>query len=197
MTPQLIVLGTVAERRGTVSDIQRRLSDLFCSADCPPNSAHGNLPTLAARGYVRLVHKGAEPPGDLYEITRAGVAYLREWVLSAPPRPAVRDAVHGKVEFATLDELAELIVIVRTEVRACQAASDQARERMLAEQQNRIAARGKRSGWAQELDDELSAEHVRDVVLTWDDTAARRRQLADRLEEIHHKYKEKAGKSDG
>lgn len=194
MTPQLMVLGIVAERSGSVSDIQRRLADLFCSADCPPNSAHGSLPTLAEKGHVRLVRKGAEPPGDVYAITKAGIAHLREWVLSAPPRPAIREAVHGKVEFATLDELAELIVIVRTEVRACQAASDEARERMLAEQQNRIAARGKRAGWAQELDDDLSAEHVRDVVLMWDDTATRRRQLADRLEEIHKRYKAKAEK---
>lgn len=194
MTPQLIVLGIVAERSGTVSDIQRRLSDLFCSADCSPNSAHGSLPTLATKGHVRLVEKGAEPSADLYEITKAGIAHLREWVLSQPPRPAMRDAVHGKVEFATLDELAELILVIRAEVLACQAASDEAHKRMLAEQRNRIAARGKRTGWAQELDDELSDEHLRDVLLMWDDTATRRRKLADRLEDIHKRYKAKAEK---
>lgn len=194
MTPQLMVLGMVAERSGTVSDIQRRLSDLFCSADCSPGTAHGSLPTLAEKGHVRLVRKGVEPPGDLYEVTKAGIQHLREWVLSAPSRPAIRDAIHGRVEFATLDELAELILIVRTEVRACQAASDEAHERMLAEQRSRIAARGERTGWPQELDDDLSAEHLRDVVLMWDDTAARRRQLADGLEAIHKKYRSKAEK---
>lgn len=194
MTPQLIVLGIVAERSGTVSDIQRRLSDLFCSADCSPNSAHGSLPTLATKGHVRLVEKAAEPSGDLYEITKAGIDHLREWVLSSPPRPAMREAIHGKVEFATLAELAELIVIVRTEVMACQVASDEAHKRMLAEQRNRIAARGKSGGWPQELDDELSSEHLRDVVLMWDDIAARRRKLADRLEDIHKRYEAKAEK---
>ena len=194
MTPQLMVLGIVAERSGTVSDIQRRLSDLFCSADCSPNSAHGSLPTLATKGHVRLVQKGAEPSGDLYEITKAGIEHLREWVLRSPPRPAMREAIHGKVEFATLAELAELIVIVRTEVLACQAASDEAHKRMLAEQRNRIAARGKSGGWPQELDDELSSEHLRDVVLMWDDIAARRRKLADRLEDIHKRFKAKAEK---
>ena len=134
MTPQLIVLGIVAERSGTVSDVQRRLSDLFCSADCSPGTAHGSLPTLAAKGHVRLIAKGAEPPSDLYEVTKAGIEYLRAWVLSSPPRPAMREAIHGKVEFATLDELAELILVIRTEVLACQAASDEAHKRMLAEQ---------------------------------------------------------------
>jgi DNA-binding PadR family transcriptional regulator len=194
MTPQLMVLGIVAERAGTVSDIQRRLSDLFCSADCAPNSAHGSLPTLAEKGHVRLVQKGEETSGDVYEITKAGIAYLREWVLGAPPRPAAREAVHGKVEFATLDELAELILIIRTEVQACQAASDEAHTRMLAEQRNRIAEREKPAGWPQELDDELSAEHLRDVVLMWDDIAARRRKLAAALADIHKKYKAKAEK---
>lgn len=194
MTPQLIVLGIVAERSGTVSDIQRRLSDLFYSADCSPGTAHGSLPTLAAKGHVRLVKEGAEPPGDLYEITKAGIEYLREWVLSSPPRPAMRDAVHGKVEFATLDELAEVIVGLRAEVMAFQAVSDEAHARMLAEQRNRIAARGKSGGWPQELDDELSSEHIRDVVLMWDEFAARRRKLADRLADIHKRYKAKAEK---
>jgi DNA-binding PadR family transcriptional regulator len=194
MTPQLMVLGIVAERSGAVADIQRRLSDLFCSADCSPNSAHGSLPALAAKGRVRLVQKGAEPSGDLYEITTAGIEHLREWVLGSPPRPAMREAIHGKVEFTTLAELAELIVIVRTEVVACQAASDEAHKRMLAEQRNRIAARGKSTGWSHELDDELSSEHLRDVVLMWDDIATRRRRLADRLEDIHKRYEAKVGK---
>lgn len=193
MTPQLVVLGIVAERAGTVSDIQRRLSDLFCSADFAPNSAHGRLPTLAEKGYVRLVEKGVEQAGDLYEITKLGIEHLREWVLSQPPRPAMREPIHGKVEFATLDELAEVIIIVRAEVRSCQLASDEAHERMLSEQRSRVAARGKRKGWQQELDDELSTAHLEDVTLMWDEIADRRRKLADKLEAIHKRFKSRAG----
>lgn len=193
MTPQMMVLGIVAERAGTVSDIQRRLSDLFCSADFAPNSAHGSLPRLATKGYVRLVEKGAEPAGDLYEITKPGIEHLREWVLSQPPHPAMREPIHGKVEFATLDELAEVIIIVRAEVRSCQFASDEAHERMLSEQRSRVAARGKRKGWQQELDDELSTAHLEDVTLMWDEIADRRRKLADKLEAIHKRFKSRAG----
>jgi DNA-binding PadR family transcriptional regulator len=194
MTPQMMVLGVVAERSGTVSDVQRRLSDLFSSADFPKNSAHGGLPSLADKGYVRLVEQGADgPTGDLYEITKAGGKHLREWVRSSPPHPAMREPILAKVEFATLDELAEVIIMVRADVRACQLASDEAHERMLAEQRSRVVARGERKGWAQELDDELSAVHLADVTLMWDDIAERRRKLGDRLEAIHKRFKSRAG----
>lgn len=186
MTPQMMVLGIVAEAPGSVADVQRRLSDLFCSADFPSNSAHGSLPVLAGKGYVRLV-KGTEQTGD-YEITKAGIERLRDWVRSSPPRPAMREAIHGKVEFATLDELAEVIVMVRVEVRACQLTSDEAHARMLSEQRSRVAARGERKGWQQELDDELSAAHLADVTLMWSDIATRRRKLADRLAAIHRHF---------
>lgn len=193
MTPQIMVLGIVAERSGTVADIQRRLSDLFCSADFASNSAHGSLPRLAKKGYVRLVEKGAEPTGDRYEITKPGVEHLRDWVRRSPPRPAMREPIHGKVEFATLDELAEVIIMVRAEVLACQLASDEAHERMLSEQRSRVAARGQHRGWQQELDDELSAAHQEDVTLTWDETAERRRKLGEKLEGIHKRFKSQAG----
>ncbi|HXB66576.1 MAG TPA: hypothetical protein VNV42_17085 [Solirubrobacteraceae bacterium] len=192
MTPQMMVLGVVAERPGTVSDIQRRLSDLFSSADFPPNSAHGNLPALRKKGYVRTVG-GAEPTSDVYQITNAGVEHLRDWVRSPPPHPAMREPIHGKVEFATLDELAEVIIMVRADVRACQLASDEAHTRMLSEQRSRVVARRSCHGWAQELDDELSAAHMADVTLMWNDIAERRRKLAIRLEEIHKRFKSRAG----
>ncbi len=193
MTPQLMVLGIVAERSGTVSDVQRRLSDLFSSADFPKNSAHGGLPELADKGHVRLVKKGADGLGDdFYEITKGGIEYLREWVRSSPPHPAMREPIHAKVEFATLDELAEVIIMVRADARACQLASDEAHERMLSEQRSRVVARGERNGWAHELDDELSAAHLADVTLMWDDIAERRRKLANRLEAIHKRFKSRA-----
>jgi DNA-binding PadR family transcriptional regulator len=193
MTPQMMVLGIVAERSGTVSDIQRRLSDLFCSADFAPNSAHGSLPRLATKGYVRLVEKGAEPTGDLYEITKGGIQHLRDWVRSQPPHPAMREPIHGKVEFATLDELAEVIIMARAEVRSCQLTGDEAHERMLSEQRSRVIVRGQQKGWQQELDDELSAAHLEDVTLAWDEVADRRRRLADRLEAIHKRFKSRLG----
>jgi DNA-binding PadR family transcriptional regulator len=192
MTPQMVVLGVVAEEAGTVADIQRRLSDLFCSADFPKNSAHGNLPTLARRGEVRLIGKGAEESGDRYEVTADGLERLRKWVIRRPPTPAFREPIHGKVEFATLDELAEVVIIVRAEAKACQVTSDEAHKRMLTEQRRRITMRREPRGWAEELDDELSAAHLQDVTLMWDDMATRRRKLGDRLEQIYKRFAAKA-----
>jgi hypothetical protein len=200
MTPQMMVLGLVAEEAGTVADVQRRLSGIFRSAAFPPNSAHSSLPTLVKKGYVRLIDHSGESSGDpyevrlvgegsddyrVYEVTRAGLKHIREWVRSSPPPPAMREAIHGKIEFATLDELAEVMVMVRAEARECQLVSDEAHERMLSEQRNRVVRRKERRGWAETLDDELSDAHLADITLMWDDIAARRRKLGERLEEIH------------
>jgi len=186
MTPQMMVLGLTAEEPGTVADIQRRLTDLFPSADFPKNAAHTNLPTLAEKGWVHLVKEGTEFSQNRYEGTAAGIRRLREWVMSRPPIPAMREAVHGKIEFATLEELAQLVILVRAEAKACQVTSDDAHERMLTEQRRRIKARPK--GWAEELDAQLSSAHLSDVTLMWDDLAARRRKLGDRLEQIHQRF---------
>jgi len=182
MTPQMMVLGLACEEAGTVADIQRRLSDLFAAAAFPKNAAHTNLPQLAAKGHVRLLDERT----GRYEGTRAGIERLREWVRSRPPVPAMRETIHGKIEFATLDELLELLILVRAEAKAFQIASDDAHERMLVEQRRRLRARPK--GWGEQLDAELTVVHLTDVKLMWDDMAVRRRKLAERLEQIHRRY---------
>jgi DNA-binding PadR family transcriptional regulator len=182
-----MVLGLTAEEPGTVAEIQRRLSDLFPSADFPKTSAHSALPGLEAKGYVRLAKRGSKMSQNYYEATPEGLARLKEWVTSRPPVPASREAVHGKVEFATLDQLVEVIVLTRAEAKACQITSDDAHQRMLTEQRRRIAAR-RNGGWAEELDDELSNAHLSDVKLMWEVVADRRRKLADRLEKIYQRY---------
>lgn len=187
MTAKMMILGLACEECGTVAEIQRRLSDLFPSADFPKNAAHTSLQQLAKEDFVRLVEEGANKSQDVYEGTIVGIRHLRAWVTSGPPVPAMREAVHGRVEFATLDELAELIIIVRAEAKACQLTSDDAHERMLTEQRRRIAARPKR-GWAEELDAQLSSAHLEDALLMWDDAAVRRRKLGNRLDEIHKHF---------
>ncbi len=186
MTPQMMVLGLACEEPGTVADVQRRLTDLFVSADFPKNAAHTNLPALAAKGHVLLVEEGAEPSQNRYEGTPAGFRRLREWVTSRPPVPAIRETIHGKVEFATLDELVELMILVRAEAKACQVTSDYAHERMLTEQRRRLRMQPK--GWAEQLDAELSTAHLIDVKMMWDDVAVRRRKLGDRLERIYRQF---------
>lgn len=183
MTPRMMVLGLACEEPGTVADIQRRLSDLFTAAAFPKNSAHTSLPRLAKDGYVRLLDDGTER----FEGTQEGIGYLREWVTRSPPAPAIREAIHGKIEFAgTLDELLEIMIFVRAEAKALQICSDDAHHRMLAEQRRRL--RGRPKHWAEEMDAELTAAHLLDAKMTWEDAAARRRKLGDRLEMIYRRY---------
>jgi DNA-binding PadR family transcriptional regulator len=184
-----MVLAVTAEEGGTVADIQRRLSDLFLSADFPKTSAHGALPNLAKKGYVRLVDQGEHDSQNYYEITDRGMDRLRQWITDRSPIPAMRDAMHGKLEFAHLDHLVDLTIELRAQAKACQVTSDDAHRRMLTEQRRRVSLRRRPRDWEQELDDELSGAHLEDVKLMWEDIAQRRRKLADKVERIYQKHR--------
>lgn len=140
-TPQMMVLGLVIQRQDTVSGVARRLADQFASAQFSKNTAHGNLPRLAEKGYLRLIEKG--PPGestlDRYEATAEGIAYFREWLRRTELPPVVRDALQCKLEFLERKDLSALIRIVRGEEQAYTAAYDVARARVLREQRSRRA----------------------------------------------------------
>lgn len=183
MTPKMMVLGVACEEPGTVGEIQSRLTDLFVSADFPKNAAHTSLPVLAKEGYLRLVDDGTD---SRYEGTPAGVRHLREWVSNRPPIPALRESVQARVEFATLDELADVIIAAWAEAKASQLISDDAHSRMLLVRRRRLRSRPKSR--AEALDAELSAAHLADVKLMWEDVANRRRKLASRLELIHNRF---------
>ncbi len=191
MTPQMMVLGLVVEESGTVSDTQRRLTDLFPLAGFARNAAHTNLPRLAERGYVRLVEKGAEASQDCYAATEEGIGQLREWISHPPPPPAIREAVHGKFEFGGLEDLEMLLRMVRVEERACRAESDDAHGRMLSEQRTRLRLPSR--DWRAELDMGLSMIHLKDVALTLNDRANRRREVGDELEELIGRFRGMAG----
>jgi DNA-binding PadR family transcriptional regulator len=185
MTPMKMVLGVACEEPGTVAEIQSRLTDLFVSAGFAANAAHTSLPALAERGHLRVVH---DEPEDRYESTPAGVEELRRWVRCKPPL-ALRESVHGRVEFATLDELADVIIAVWAEAKEAQINSDECQMRMLYVQRRRtLLRRGKGKSTADDLDAELSAIRTADVRLMWEDMANRRRKLALRLEELYSRY---------
>ncbi len=190
LTPQMMVLGLVAVQPGTIADTQRRLADRFPWAVFPKNAAHGNLPALAELGQVRLVEKGAEQSGDRYEITKAGIERLRRWVISIPPPPAIREPVHGKVEFATFEDLAALVRIVRALEVACRAAHDDAHERLLEQQRLRMTLGSK--DWRADLSRTLTEVHLEDVTGIWSDLADRRQLLGDRLEGVLERFARKA-----
>lgn len=190
MTPQMMVLGAIASGPGTVMQVQKRLADLWPAADFSRNAAHTNLPLLEERGYVRVVEKGEEPPQNRYAIAEEGWAHLRDWVSRWPPDPANREAIHGKAQFATLEDLPEILRMVRAQQERCQAESDKAQGKLLSEQ--RLQSKLPPRGWAEELGAELRMANLRDLTLYWGDIAARRRAYGDEVEEIYEQFSARA-----
>lgn len=190
MTPQLMVLGLVAEEPGSVADIQRRLADLFPASGVPKNAAHTNLPELAEKGHVRLVEEGPTKSKNEYAPSEEGLRFLRAWVTSRLPEPAQRDNVHGKLQFAEYGDLSAVIRMLEAEEAACQAISDKARADMLGFQ--RTQAKAPAQDRQEELSAALTATRLEDLALMWGDIAARRRNLRVRLEKIEQRFADKA-----
>jgi DNA-binding PadR family transcriptional regulator len=180
-TPQMMVLGLVAEEPDTVAGVGRRLADQFASASFPRSSAHKSLPRLAERGFVRLVEAG--PPGettrDRYEATPAGIEYFRRWFCRSELPPVVRDAMRCKLELLKRDDVAGLLRTVREEQAAYTAAYDIARTRVLSEQRSRRARPGP-VDWNARV---LSLRN-KDEVAFWGLMARRHERLGDELQRL-------------
>jgi len=198
LSPLLVVLAITAEEPGSVAEIQRRASDLFPSAYFSKTAAHSNLPSLARKRWVKLIEKGEQDSQNRYEVTELGLKKLRQWITrDSPVLPAMREAIHGKLEFATRKQLGDLIILSRAEAVACQITSDDAHRRMLTEQRRRVSMRrNRRRTWEDDLDDEMSQAHLEDVKLMWEDIAERRRKLADRLEAIYKRHADRIRESE-
>ncbi len=192
MTPQMMVLGLVATQAGTVADTQRRLTDLFPGTDFPKNAAHTNLPDLRDQGHVRLIREGSVPSQNVYGVTDKGLGYLRDWVASPPPLPALRDPLHGRVAFAGLDGIANLedfeslLLTVRAQEKGCQAVSNDAHDRLMAEE--RLIAMLPPKTWQEQLSSDLRLLRLKDVKLSWADQESRRRTFGNELGEIITRY---------
>jgi len=137
----MMVLGLVVQQPDSVAGVARRLADQFASARFPKTSAHTNLPSLAEKGYVRLVQPGRKASLNRYEATSEGVAELHRWLLASSRPPVVRDAMQCKLEFLKRDELPALIGILRGEEEACRISCNNAHGRVVGEQNSRRARR--------------------------------------------------------
>jgi len=144
LTPRMMVLGLVIQQGDTVAGVDRRLADQFSSERFSRGSAHKNLPSLAKKGYVRLLKKGPpeRPTLDRYEATPEGVELLRRWVRDPDLPPAVRDVLQCKLEFLEPEDLPALIELVREEEKAYTVAYDIAQSSTQREQRRRRAREG-------------------------------------------------------
>jgi DNA-binding PadR family transcriptional regulator len=180
-TPQMMVLGLVIQQSDTVAGIARRLADQFSVARFPNGSAYDNLPSLARKGYVRLIAKGPpdEPTRDRYEATPPGVEHLRAWLRSTELPPMIRDALQCKLEFVQHKDLAALLQLVREQEEVYTAAYDFARARVLREQRSRRA-----KNKPVDTRSRLRTIQHKDEATLWGLMSQRLERLGDELEEL-------------
>lgn len=179
LTPRMMVLGLVVQQPDSVAGVARRLTDQFASARFPKTSAHNNLPSLAAKGYVRLLETGERSSLDRYEATAEGVGLFREWLHHTELPPAIRDALQCKLEFLEREDLAALIQLVGEEEQAYTAAFDIAHTRVRREQRSRLA-RGRPVDWRVRL----RGVQNKDQAMLWSLMSKRLEHLREDLEEL-------------
>jgi DNA-binding PadR family transcriptional regulator len=180
-TPQMMVLGLVIQQPDTVSSVARRLSDRFKVARFPDASAYDNMPSLAKKGYVRLVAKGPpdEPTLDRYAATPEGVEYFRGWLQSTELPPMIRDALQFKLEFVADEDIAGLLELVRVQEEIYTAAYDFARARVLREQRSRRAKSKPVDARAR-----LQSIQYKDEATLWGMMSKRLEHLGEELEKL-------------
>jgi DNA-binding PadR family transcriptional regulator len=135
VTPRMLVLGLVIQQEDTVAGVDRRLADQFASACFTPGSAHKNLPSLAAAGYVRLSRPGPsdEPTMGVYAGTPGGVEVHRRWLIHRERPLGIRDALNCKLEFVEPEDLPWVIEDIREQEEECRRACDAAHGSVLGE----------------------------------------------------------------
>lgn len=120
----MAVLGLVIEQpNDTVTHIGQCLGSRFQRSRFARSTAHSTLPRLAATGRVRRTYQalGNERSGDRYEATTKGIDAFRAWMYdlssgeSGPGKPALREAMYGRIELCQLRDLPRLIAMARAE----------------------------------------------------------------------------------
>jgi DNA-binding PadR family transcriptional regulator len=180
-SPQMMVLGLVIQQQDTVAGVARRLADQFASARFSKPTAYNNLPSLAEKGYVRLIEQGPpdEPTRNRYEATPEGIEYFRGWLRSTELPPIVRDALQCRLEFLEREDLAALVQLVREEEDAYTVACDIARARVLREQRSK-RAQGEPTDWRLRV----RGIQNKDEATLWGMMSKRLERLGNELEKL-------------
>lgn len=130
----MAVLGLVIEQPdATVKEIGQEVSKRFKRACFAASTAHNALPRLAKRLERRspcvertyqAAADGAPSSRDRYRPTRHGLLFFRAWMYDELEEdgqtignPALREAMLGRVELATVKDLPRLIQMMRLEIK--------------------------------------------------------------------------------
>jgi DNA-binding PadR family transcriptional regulator len=183
----MAVLGLVIEEPEDASCVAQRLSGRFRPARFAPSTAHMTLPRLEAQGYVRRVTPpDADPSQGRYEATEEGIDRFRRWLRTSPPGlPALREALHARIDMSQPDDLEQVIEIVDRERRACERECAAARGR-LAEARQVARFKGNNIDWSAQVREVVMV----DEAMIWAYRAARLERLHARLEELRGRLTE-------
>jgi len=184
----MAVLGLVIEEPEDASCVAQRLSERFRPARFAPSTAHMTLPRLEAQGFVRRVPQ--RDPGDSsqgrYEATKEGIDHFRGWLRESPAvLPALREALHARIDLSQPADLERVIEITDRERRACEREYAAACGR-LTEARQVVRFKGSNVDWS-----ELVREVVMvDEAMIWAYRAARLERLRARLEDLRRRLAE-------
>jgi DNA-binding PadR family transcriptional regulator len=189
LSASMAVLCLVIQQPDTVSGVGVRMAKQFPDAGWSRNSAHGNLPSLAKQGLVRVTKQG--PPDtrslDRYEATSEGVAHVRRWIReSAAVPPVLRDSVQAKLEFSGREDLLGLIQTIREEEHACalRYAAAHACDIKAQQLRRRQRSRGRRP----DLEEMLRDVKIADEAALWGLIVKRLKDLRENLEEVLEEF---------
>jgi hypothetical protein len=186
----MAVLGIVIEQpNDTVSHVGHCLGQRFTRSRFARSTAHSSLPRLAHSGRVRCTHlaPGKDRSLDRYEATTEGIEAFRTWMFELPgAKPALREAMYGRIELCRLEDLPRLIEMARQEEAV---SDDMYKEAAWRLRQQRL----------KKTDPTDYTRKIREVVLYadpmhWSSRSERYALIAERLEEI---AKEIAGVGSG
>src|SRR5437763_13088426 len=179
LSASMAVLGLVIEEPRDASCVAQRLSDRFRPARFAPSTAHMTLPRLEAQGFVRRAPANGSSH-TRYEATEEGVEHFRTWLRTSPTGPpALREALHARIELSEPGDLEQLIEITDRERRTCEREYAAARGRV--EEARQVARlNGSDSDWSALVRDVVMV----DEAMIWAYRAARLERLPGRLETL-------------
>jgi len=190
LSASMAILGLVIQQPDTIAGVALRLEERFPRARFARSAAHNNIPSLARQGLVRLVEPSGEGSHDRYEATSDGTEQFREWLRdSSTGPPALRDALHAKLELSQEDDLQALIRAVNEEEQACEQELADAHARHIAAARLGRLRTGQDADWRERVRGPL----MTDEVLLWGLRARRLQRLREELEELY----EEMGRPDG
>jgi DNA-binding PadR family transcriptional regulator len=184
----MAVLGLVIEEPEEASCVAQRLSERFRPARFAPSTAHMTLPRLEAQGFVRRVpFPGASDSSHgRYEATEAGIDHFRGWLRTSPAAlPALREALHARIDLSQPADLERVIEITDFERRACERECAAARGR-LAEARQVARFTGNNGEWSSMVREVVMV----DEAMIWAYRAARLERLHARLVDLRSRLGE-------